>query len=363
VRFGLVIYGSLDFPSGGFLYDRKLVEHLRKGGHSVEIISLPWRNNFLSLIDYFSPSLLNRLLSLDVDILLQDELNHPSLFLLNRKVKSKRNWPIVSIVHHLRSSEGHSKLLGGLYAQIEKRYLKTVDAFVINSQTTLESVVDLLGSTKRNVVANPAGDRLEAKLSASEIEKRTKSDGPLRVVFVGNLIRRKAPHLIIEALSQIPKDSAHVWLAGSDAVDATYVKQLRRMTDSLGLQAQVHFLGFQDKNKLAQLLRESNVMVVPSRYEGYGIVYLEGMAFGLPAIGTRAGAAGEIIRHEKNGYIIEPGNAGQLATALDDLHRDRQRLLEMSHAALERYRQQPSWQQSMALAANFLETYIIESKS
>src|SRR5687767_12125907 len=80
MRIGLVIYGSLDTLSGGYLYDRKLVEYLRSQEDSVEIISLPWRNYAAHLIDNFSFRLPD---SQRFDILIQDELNHASLILAN----------------------------------------------------------------------------------------------------------------------------------------------------------------------------------------------------------------------------------------------------------------------------------------
>jgi len=140
------------------------------------------------------------------------------------------------------------------------------------------------------------------------------------------------------------------------------VNELRRLSERYSLQNQVRFLGFLEKDELGKLLSDSDVLVVPSEYEGYGIVYLEGMGFGLPAIATKAGAAGEIITHEENGYLIEPGNVAELVDRLGKLHSDRNGLLKLSYAALERYRRQPGWQYTMAIAAKFLETYIIDSK-
>ena len=82
-----------------------------------------------------------------------------------------------------------------------------------------------------------------------------------------------------------------------------------------GLSSIVHFHGALDNEPLKQKLKQAHVLIVPSSYEGFGIVYLEGMAFGLPAIGTTAGAAGEIIEHGKTGYLIEPNDSATLATA------------------------------------------------
>ena len=103
MRIGLIIYGDLDTVSGGFLYDRVLVDHLRESGDDVEIISLPWRSYAGNISDNWSARLRARLEEQRLDLMLQDELNHSSLFRLNRKLR--RSYPIVSIVHHLRSSE------------------------------------------------------------------------------------------------------------------------------------------------------------------------------------------------------------------------------------------------------------------
>jgi hypothetical protein len=97
VRVGLVIYGSLGTISGGYLYDRMLVDHLSRHGAQVEVITLPWRNYARRLGDNFSRSLWRRLRHAALDVLLQDELNHPSLFWLNRRLKSRVRYPRLAI--------------------------------------------------------------------------------------------------------------------------------------------------------------------------------------------------------------------------------------------------------------------------
>jgi hypothetical protein len=145
VRVGLVIYGSLDTVSGGYIYDRMLVEHLRRQGEQVEIISLPWRNYGRHLVDNASPTLYHRLRQVSLDVLLQDELNHPSLFCLNRRLQAQVGYPIIAIVHHLRCSEARPAWQNRLYRWVERRYLSTVDGFIFNSQTTKAAVKGVLG--------------------------------------------------------------------------------------------------------------------------------------------------------------------------------------------------------------------------
>ena len=96
MRIGLIIYGSLETLTGGYLYDRLLVDHLRRQGDQVDIISLPWRTYGRHLGDNFSRDLWRRLRHAPFDALLQDELNHPSLFWLNRRLRRYIRYPIVT---------------------------------------------------------------------------------------------------------------------------------------------------------------------------------------------------------------------------------------------------------------------------
>jgi len=105
VRIGLIIYGSLETLTGGYLYDRLLVEELRRRGDQVEIISLPWRTYGRHLADNLSLGLWQRLRRASFEALLQDELNHPSLFWMNRRLQRSMRYPIVTIVNLLRCSE------------------------------------------------------------------------------------------------------------------------------------------------------------------------------------------------------------------------------------------------------------------
>lgn len=350
-----MIYGSLDQASGGYLYDRKLVEYLKSNGHDVEVISLPWRSYPSNLADNFSNSLLDRLKNSNFDRLLQDELNHPSLFLLNQKLKTQVSFPLISIVHHLRSSEQHFAWPSTIYRHIERKYLNSVDGFVFNSFTTQRVVESLLGTAKLSIVAQPGGDRMEPEISDSEIRQRAGRPGPLQIVFLGNLIRRKAPDVLIRAIASVP--AVAVSFIGGEKAEPRYAAALKRSVARLNLKDRVHFLGFLEERQLAPLLRASHVLVVPSSYEGYGIAYLEGMSFALPAIGTHAGAAGEIITHGKDGFLIKVNNAGELAEYLTRLHEDRALLAEMGIAARKSYFEHPTWQNSLARIENFLSSY------
>ena len=362
MRIGLVIYGSLDTVSGGYLYDRMLVEYLRRQGEQVEIISLPWRSYLPHLADNLSPALLKRLSQMDVDVLLQDELNHPSLFWINRRMRAMRTTrngsaqrpPILSIVHHLRASEVHPAWQLHLYRWVERRYLRSVDGFIYNSQTTRRSVEAISGASLPNIVALPPAGQFQPEISPEHIVARAKQNGPLRLIFVGNLIPRKGLHTLLAAIQGTPIDSLTLTVVGGALVDSKYEGAIRQQVAKSNLQDRVRLLGFQSQGELAAQLSDHHVLAVPSSYEGYGIVYLEAMGFGLPAIGTTGGGAAEVITHGLDGFLVAPDDAVNLRRYLVELHADRVKLAEMGQAAQRRYLAHPAWEVTGKTIHSFL---------
>lgn len=357
MRVGLVIYGSLDVISGGYLYDRQLVAHLQSMGDTVELVALPWRTYWAHLSDNFSRALVQRLRVLRVEVLLQDELNHPSLFYLNRRLRPDVHYPILAIVHHLRSCEAHPTWQRWIYRWIERQYLASVDGFIFNSRTTRAAVSHLLGAQPMpHLIAYPAGDRFQVPMDAATIRQRAYQAGALRIVFVGNLIPRKGLHVLLDALARVPTAMWQLRVVGHQ-VDTRYARKMRECANG-----NVEWLGGLDDDALARVLATSHLLVVPSTYEGYGIVYLEAMSFGLPAIATTAGAASEIITDGVNGYLIAPNDAVGLAARLEQLARDRDCLARMSVAARERFLAHPTWQTTLTQIRNFLLERVAESQ-
>ena len=354
MKIGLLIYGSLDTLSGGYLYDRKLVDYLQSKGDTVEIFSLPWRSYAAHLTDN-----LHFRLPPNLDILIQDELNHPSVIFANRR---KHPYPVISLVHHLRCSELRSKWHNMFYRWVEKKYLQSVDGFIFNSKTTEQVVNGLIFDCKPSVLAYPPTDRFGNAVSENEIFERAKKE-KLNILFLGNVIQRKGLHTLLEAMSHLSRDGNSLYylnIVGSLNSEPGYAREMQQKVEILGLKSDVVFCGSLNSALLVEKLRQAHVLVVPSSYEGFGIVYLEGMGFGLPAIGTTTGAAGEIISEGVDGFLIEPGDSDLLATRLSSLHEKRDVLIQMSLAARSRYLHQPKWEESARQIHAFLTKLIAE---
>ncbi len=352
MHIGLIIYGSLQTPSGGYLYDRLLVRRLEEHDHRVTVVSLPWRNYLRHLGDNFDPRVQRRLLKAEVDLWLQDELNHPSLFLLNARLKaSLPQVPLVSIVHHLRSDERHQRFLLPFYRAVERRYLRSVGAFVFNSRTTRRRVAALRDEPlPPHIVAYPGGDRLHPQVTPAEVAARAHQPGPLRVLFLGNMIPRKGLHILLAALERLTPEEAILDVVGGEHFAPAYTRRMHRLAQRPRLRGRVRFHGHLSDEALRQHLNSAHVLAVPSQYEGFGIVYLEAMGFGLPVLAGSQGAAWEFVTEGGNGFLLPADDrsaSNHLAVHLRALHRDRDRLATMGLAALDRYRRHPGWDESM----------------
>jgi glycosyltransferase involved in cell wall biosynthesis len=362
MQVGLVIYGNLNTLSGGYLYDRKLVEALRSAGDRVEIVSFPWVSYPRCLIQNLAPVLARQIAGQRVDLWLQDELNHPSLFWMNRMLHRKVHAPVLSIVHHLRSSEVHPDKLLRLYRQVELAYLRSVDGFIFNSQVTRRSVESLMGAIVSGVVATPGGDRLGGRMSAAEVEQRSRQAGPLRLLFVGSLIRRKGLHDLIAALAALKAEDWVLEVVGRSDVEPETTRAVRQQVRRAGLEGRVIFRGNLSEEKLLKTWRGSQVLVGVSSYEGFGIAYLEGMGFGLPAIASKAGGAIEVIENKKNGWLVAPGDVTAISNVVKGYCRNRKLLAAHSQAALARFELFPTWKQSTQTIREYL-LGIVESRA
>ena len=357
MKIGLVIYDSLDSLSGGYLYDRRLVERLRAEGHQVETISLPWRDYPSHLRDNWSRDLLEQLAGASYDLLLQDELNHPSLFLLNARLRRRARYPILAIVHHLRGSETHPRWRLACYRWIERRYLRALDGFILNSETTRRAVEAMAGARCRCLVARPGRDRLGPGLPRPVIAARSEKARALMVVFVGNVIARKGVDVVLNALARLPRNAWRLTIVGRLDVEPGYVARLRRLARAARLEDNVTFAGRLSDDDLRRCLSESDAQVMPSSYEGYGMAYAEAMGFGLPPLATTAGAANEIITHGHDGYLVDPGDVEALVGHLRRLATDRQHLRALSLAARDRHDELPTWDETTSTIVAFLEDW------
>ena len=355
MRIGLVIYGDLATMTGGYLYDRIMVEGLRERGHEVEVISLPSGSYLRKLLTNFSPGMCRRLLAGNFDVLIEDELCHPSLFWANRRLRRGDGPLLIALVHHTLCSEPRQHWQNMLLAVAERLFLASVDGLIANSRSTERAVASLVGRQHPRVIAYPSGDRFGTPLSVEAINRRAQQPGSLELLFLGNVVPRKGLLPLLRALSLVDR---HLWklnVVGSLDFDAAHVARVQRLIREHGLTDSVRFLGPLQDDTLIAILSSSQVFCMPYAYEGFGIAILEAMAFGLPAIGCQNGAASETIRHGTNGFLLSPDDHAGLAPLLASLHQDRDKLQQLSLAARTTFVSRPGWKESTGIIETFLQ--------
>jgi glycosyltransferase involved in cell wall biosynthesis len=361
MRLGLVIYGNINTLSGGYIYDRILVQYLTGKGHQVDIISIPRRQYGLQLMDNCSRKLYSDLASTRYDVLLQDELNHPSFFLANKSLQKKVAYPIVAIVHQVLCRQPRSNLLNRIYQPIEKRYLQSVNGCIFNSRTTRMTVEQLIEVTPPSIVACPAGDRLGQLSSIDLINARIRQGGPLRLIFVGNVLPNKGLLPLINVLSEVPAEKWFLTVIGSLKMDRSYTRRVERLIADKKVSRQINLTGPKDGGELAKHMSQSHMFIMPYSHEGFGMAYMEAMAFALPVIGSAAGAVKEFVAPGKNGFLIKPDDFNSVQFHINNLYQNRKGLAEMSRAAFRTFMDRPKWEDTMASIQGYL-TNLAKSK-
>lgn len=345
----LIIYGDLQSVSGGYRYDRELVAALSNIGHKLSVVSIPRLPYLLTVLHGLTWPIG---LKGDQDLTLQDELCHPSLIIPNLIGLAR---PAVAIVHHLRSSEDLPLLTKPIMQVIERAYLRTVDGFIFNSRATKDAVEDALNASVEGVIAPPAWSGTGPMSGEGHSAPPTERSGPLRILFAGNLIRRKRLDSLLTAIAALPRGEYRLHVAGDPTADRAYTRGIKRLIRKLHLTDHVGLLGSLTEQELARQYRSADVVAVPSQHEGFGRVYLEAHAYGLPVIGSKSGGAGEIVVDGVTGWLVDPDDSDSIARHLRTLKGDPRQRAAMGAAARERFNRHPTWPQNAERVAAYLE--------
>jgi glycogen(starch) synthase len=92
---------------------------------------------------------------------------------------------------------------------------------------------------------------------------------------------------------------------------------LESLADQIGQRWRINFAGFIPDSELIALMRSSDVLVIPSVYEPFGIVALEGMAAGVPVVASQVGGLAEVVEHEKTGEYVYMRNPESIAWGVE----------------------------------------------
>ncbi len=338
MRIAFMLLGDLDRVSGGFIYDRMLVERLRARGHAVDVVSLPWRSRPRSVaanLRSLPPALAA------ADVVVQDELCHAAVFARNGQLR-RAGIPVVALVHNLGSADARGRGRS-LARALERRYLRTVDGIVAVCESTLRDARAPLVRDIPTVVAPAGRDHVPARRpNAAAVAARAHAPGPLRVLSSAAVIRAKGLHRLIDAIAR-PGGPFELDVAGALDADRSQVRRVRALIARLGVGSRVRLHGLVVDDALWALYERAHVLALPSDREAYPLAVVEALGFGLPVLVTDRGGAREVLSDGPQGRCLPPEDIAAWSEALSALAADRAQLARAGKAALERFAGLGTW--------------------
>jgi glycosyltransferase involved in cell wall biosynthesis len=291
-----VVPGRLDQLTGGYLYDRHIIDGLRSRGRAVRVIELAPNNRETALAELA-----------DGTTTVVDGLALPDL---EQAVMAYwRRLRLVAVVHHpLAEETGLSRAAAERLIRLEVAALKGFRGIVCPSARTAAEV-EAYGIPSDRIFVIPPGT---AKPDWPLRSRR----GPVRsLLCVASLIPRKGHQVLVAALARVRDLDWQMLCIGSLNRDPRTARLIRQTIAAARLGRRITLAGEQPPRMVRRAYRAADAFVLSSLHEGYGMAFAEAMAHGLPIVAAAAGAIPETVPREA-GLLVRPGDAAALACAL-----------------------------------------------
>lgn len=336
--------GDLANPTGGYAYDRRIIEGLA---------ALGWRTAVVDLGDGFPfptnaarAAARTRLAALPIGPpIVIDGLAFGALPEAAAALGATHS--LVALVHHpLALETGLSAAASASLRASERTALACARHVIATSTTTARLLAaDYDVPSERLSVVEPGTERVATR------PRRVES--VIALLSVGAVVPRKGYDVLVAALARLKHLPWRLVIAGDCGRSVDTFRRLVADVAALGLSDRVRLAGTVTAEELASLYASADLFVLPSRFEGYGMAYAEAIAHGVPVIGTNAGAIPETVPADA-GVLVPPDDVDILAATLQrlmDNPAERERL-----AAGARATAFPSWRGQAALFARALES-------
>lgn len=300
-----LIPGDPDTRTGGYLYDRRIMAGLAVLGWQVE----------LHRLDASFPAPAPAALAIAAAVLaaLPDQalvvVDGLALGAMPDAVAPHRDrLRLVGLVHHpLALETGLDETRQQMLHASEREALRSVRHVIVTSPSTARALADYGVAPDRCTVVPPGTD--PAPLANGS------GGGEPALLCAASLTPRKGHAVLFRALARLKHLPWRLRCAGSATLDPATAARLRVLLDELALGDRVDMLGELNTDDLAGRYLETDLFVLPSFHEGYGMVLAEALARGLPIIGTTAGAIPDTVPANA-GLLVPPGDEAALADAL-----------------------------------------------
>ncbi|MCG2579803.1 MAG: glycosyltransferase family 4 protein [Marinobacter sp.] len=245
------------------------------------------------------------------------------------------NLPRVVTVHlcvHDHSIKAHQTFFQKLYHRIWIRHceslsLRNADAITAVSHYTAEITKRVFETSEIRVVHNWV-DLKPLPLCDVQAPKRP---GPFRLVFVGNVTQRKGADLLVPIMEKLGSDFELRYTGTEDDLRKIGASKIPKNVIPVGR--------ISSQTEVEKLYQESDVLIFPTRLEGFGLVVVEAMAAGLAVVASNCSSIPELIGSEGAGILCASDNVEEFVGACKRLHSSpssRQKIVEKARDRAER---------------------------
>jgi len=339
VKLALLVPAPFSAVSGGYLYDRRLVEGLRGLGHEVIVVELAGRHPLPdAAAEAAALAALEALPEGTVPVV--DGLGLPAFAPIAPMLVARG---AVGLIHHPTALET------GLDAEAlrvrEALLFPALPRLIATSRLTAERLVaDFAVDAARVGVVEPGTDAAA---------RATGTGAPLRIISVGTLVPRKGHDVLLRALGRLTDLEWTLGIVGAPR-DAVHAHGLAALAEELGIAQRVAFLGELDGAALEAAYAQADIFALATHWEGYGMAAAEALARGLPCAITQGGAIADVVPRDAC-VLALPGDHASLSRALRRVIFDPVLRAQMADAAWAAGQTLPRWADRAQAFAHQLE--------
>jgi glycosyltransferase involved in cell wall biosynthesis len=304
--------GALTIPTGGYTYDRRIVEEMRALGWQVETLNLGE--------EYPRPSAQSRAAARERLAaqpgdrpMVIDGLAFGAIPDIAKDLRASHH--LIALVHHpLALEAGLSSNEAKALRASERQALEFARKVITTSAFTARLLAaDYDVPAERLTVVQPGSDPIVPAHRAVNDE--------IALLAVGAVVPRKGYDVLIAALASLRDTRWRLTIVGDRTRDVETTAQLESAVARCLLKERITFAGAVSTERLAELYAGADLFVLASRFEGYGMAFAEAIAHGLPIVGTTAGAIVETVPASA-GILVGPNDVPALSDALRRLITD-----------------------------------------
>ncbi len=237
------------------------------------------------------------------DIIIGHWVN-PQLFLvkeLGQLYKSKT----CIVLHH------DVEVINSIYGNLAKDIIKSIDVWGFRSKNIKYRFENLFGKVNSSFLCYSGIPPNKINSHSREFK-----NGVIKFLFVGMLIPRKFPSILVTAINNSLKNlNFHITFVGEGREE----KKIRNLSKKLNIAEKISVMGRIPREEVFQLMKESDCFIMVSKHETLGLVYLEAMSAGCITVGSKNEGIDGIIEHSINGFLCNPGDTNELSILIKNI--------------------------------------------